>query len=80
MFFQISLSTSFYTDTSQHTGHTKLGIKTSLLTMTTPIPVPPYVPLLTHAIQVDTDTPNNTFGEWARLYGEIYEIYLFSKC
>ena len=48
--------------------------------MTTPIPVPPYVPLLTHAIQVDTDTPNNTFGEWARTYGEIFEIYLFSKC
>ena len=46
--------------------------------MTTPIPVPPYVPLLSHAIQIDSETPIKTFSNWARTHGEIYEIYLFS--
>ncbi|KAI0093019.1 cytochrome P450 [Irpex rosettiformis] len=47
--------------------------------MTTPIPVPPYVPLLTHAVQIDTDTPVKTFKAWFDTYGDIFKIYLFNK-
>ncbi|KAI0768381.1 cytochrome P450 [Irpex lacteus] len=46
--------------------------------MTTPIPVPPYIPLLTHAVQMDPETPIKTFNKWIETYGEIFEIYMFN--
>ncbi|KAI0768383.1 cytochrome P450 [Irpex lacteus] len=45
--------------------------------MTTTIPVPPYIPVLTHAVQIDTENPDKTFNSWMATYGEIFEIHIF---
>jgi hypothetical protein len=47
--------------------------------MTTPIPVPPYTPILGHVVQMDTATPTTTIQQWARTYGEIFQVYMLGE-
>lgn len=47
--------------------------------MTEQVPVPPYIPVLSHVVQIDRENPDKTFNEWRAAYGEIYQIYLLSE-
>ncbi|KAJ7187234.1 fatty acid hydroxylase [Mycena filopes] len=44
--------------------------------MSVPIPQPPTLPFIGNVASMDPEVPLNTFGLFAKKYGEIYQLYL----
>ncbi|KAI0690913.1 cytochrome P450, partial [Cytidiella melzeri] len=48
-------------------------------TMSTPIPVPPYLPVIGHVVQMDLETPLKTIRGWGEAHGEIFQVYVLGN-